>query len=129
MLSGLPELEEKLSLPQFSATPAARHDSVQNGSFDGGADPRLHSRKTRNCGSSSRTGAYLQSGGHGYSAPLFFAVLRVVNLLCEHAPINAYVEQQRPMQLKILEDVAREFQLDVVEPTASPESLRTSAEL
>ncbi len=54
---------------------------------------------------------------------------RVVNLLCEHALINAYVEQQRPIQPKIVEDVAREFQLDQVEPIASPESLKTSAEL
>lgn len=54
---------------------------------------------------------------------------RVVNLLCEHALINAYVEQQRPIQPKIIEEVAREFELDQVEPIASPESLRTSAEL
>jgi hypothetical protein len=39
------------------------------------------------------------------------------------------VEQQKPIQPKIIEDVAREFQLDQVEPTASPENLRTSAEL
>jgi hypothetical protein len=52
-----------------------------------------------------------------------------VNLLCEHALINAYVEQQRPIQPKIVEDVAREFRLDVVEPTATAEGLRTSAEL
>src|SRR5260370_36425906 len=54
---------------------------------------------------------------------------RGVSLLCEHALINAYVEQQRPIQPKIVEDVAKEFQLDEIEPTASPESLRTSAEL
>jgi hypothetical protein len=54
---------------------------------------------------------------------------RVVNLLCEHSLINAYVEQQRPIRPKIVEDVAREFQLDEVEPIASPESLRTSTEI
>lgn len=53
----------------------------------------------------------------------------MVNLLCEHALINAYVEQQRPIQPKIIEEVAREFRLDVVEPAAPPESLRISAEL
>jgi hypothetical protein len=62
---------------------------------------------------------------HQYS----LGVPRVVNLLCEHALINAYVEQQRPIQPKIVEGIAREFQLDVVQPTASPENLRTSAEL
>jgi hypothetical protein len=53
----------------------------------------------------------------------------VINLLCEHSLINGYVEHQRPIQPKIVEDVAREFQLDVVEPTASLEAIRTSAEL
>ena len=53
----------------------------------------------------------------------------MVNLLCEHALINAYVEHQRPILPKTVEDVAHEFQLDQVEPTASPEALRTSAEL
>jgi hypothetical protein len=41
-----------------------------------------------------------------------------VNLLCEHALVNSYVEQQRPIQPKIVEDVAREFQLDEIEPIA-----------
>lgn len=54
---------------------------------------------------------------------------RVVNLLCEHSLINAHVEQQRPIRAKIVEDVAREFQMDEVEPIASPESLRTSSEI
>jgi len=43
---------------------------------------------------------------------------RVVNLICEHSLINAYVEQQRSISPKIVEDVAHEFQLDEVEPTA-----------
>ena len=41
---------------------------------------------------------------------------RVVNLLCEHSLVNAYVDQQRPILAKIVDDVAREFQLDEVEP-------------
>ncbi len=43
---------------------------------------------------------------------------RVVNLLCEHSLVNAFVDQQRPIEPKIVEDVAREFQLDEVEPIA-----------
>jgi hypothetical protein len=56
-------------------------------------------------------------------------VPRVINLLCEHALINAYVEHQRPISPQIVEEVAREFQLDEVEPVVAPESLRTDAEL
>ena len=50
---------------------------------------------------------------HMYS----LGIPRVVNLLCEHALINAYVEQQRPILPKLVEDVAHEFELGQVEPT------------
>jgi len=49
---------------------------------------------------------------HKYSS----GIPRVVNLLCEHSLINAYVEQQRPILATIAEDVAHEFQLDEVAP-------------
>jgi type II secretory pathway predicted ATPase ExeA len=129
VISGQPELEEKLNLPQLR---------------------QLRQRIMLRC----KTGALtkeqtrdyvlerLRIGGAAASAqPIFSPVAmetihlysmgipRVVNLLCEHALINAYVEQQRPIQPKIIEDVAREFKLDEVEPIASPENLRTSAEL
>jgi len=42
---------------------------------------------------------------------------RVVNLLSEHALINAYVERSRPVSAEMVEEVAREFQLDEIEPT------------
>jgi hypothetical protein len=54
---------------------------------------------------------------------------RVVNLLCEHSLVNAYVEQQRPISPKIVEDVAHEFQLDEVEPAAPPGSTRIDADV
>jgi hypothetical protein len=43
---------------------------------------------------------------------------RVINLICEHSLVNAFVENQRLIQPKIIEEVAREFQLDEVEPIA-----------
>ena len=43
---------------------------------------------------------------------------RVINLLCEHSLVNGFVEQQRPIEPKIVEEVAREFQLDEVGPIA-----------
>src|SRR5207245_11753521 len=43
---------------------------------------------------------------------------RVINLLCEHSLVNGFVDQQRLIQPKIVEDVAHEFQLDEVEPVA-----------
>ena len=127
VLSGQPELEEKLKQPQLR---------------------QLRQRIMLRCMTSpltkEQTGEYIAerlriAGASG--EPIFspravetvhlysLGVPRVVNLLCEHSLVNAYVEQQRPIQAKIVEDVAREFQLDEVEPIASPESLRTSAEI
>ena len=129
VLSGQSELEEKLSLPQLR---------------------QLRQRVMIRCKTShltkEETHAYilerLRIAGAGQSnQPVFgpagmdavhlysLGVPRVINLLCEHALINAYVEHQRPILPKTIEEVAHEFQLDEVEPTASPESLRTSAEL
>src|SRR6202451_1033633 len=44
---------------------------------------------------------------------------RIVNLLCEHALINAYVDHLRPVPAHLVEEVAREFQLDEIDPVVS----------
>ena len=44
---------------------------------------------------------------------------RVINLLCEHSLVNAFADQMRPIQPAIVEEVAREFQLDEVEAIPS----------
>src|SRR5450432_447491 len=118
VLSGQPELEEKLKLPQLR---------------------QLRQRIMLRCKttplSKEQTNDYIVerlriAGASG--APTFSpeavevihkhssGIPRVVNLLCEHSLINAYVEQQRPISAKIVEDVAHEFQLDEVAPTAPP---------
>jgi hypothetical protein len=43
--------------------------------------------------------------------------------------VNGFVEQQRPVGPKIVEDVAREFQLDEVEPIAPPGGVRSGADV
>jgi general secretion pathway protein A len=129
VLSGQPELDEKLNLPQLRQlrqrimircttgplTKEQTHDYILERLKIAGAAP---SEQPIFCPAAIDM-------VHLYS----LGIPRVVNLLCEHALINGYVEHQRPIQPKIIEDVAREFQLDEVEPTASPEGLRTSAEL
>jgi general secretion pathway protein A len=116
VLSGQPELEEKLKLPQLR---------------------QLRQRIMLRCRttplSEEQTGEYITerlriAGASG--APIFGAktietihvyslgIPRVINLLCEHSLVNGFVEQQRPIQPKIVEDVAHEFQLDEVEPVA-----------
>ena len=43
---------------------------------------------------------------------------RVINLLCEHALINAYVDHVQPVPAPIVAEVAREFQFDDIKPVA-----------
>jgi len=54
---------------------------------------------------------------------------RVINLLCEHALINSFVDQKQIVEPKVIEDVAREFQLDEVEPIAPPASARQDGDV
>jgi general secretion pathway protein A len=45
---------------------------------------------------------------------------RVVNLLGEHSLINSFAEGIRPVSASIVEEAAKEFQLDQVSPIAAP---------
>ena len=128
VLSGQPELEEKLKLPQLR---------------------QLRQRITLRCKtmpmSKEQTHDYvlerLRIAGAVAGASIFSAkameaihlysmgIPRVINLLCEHALINSFVDQQKTIEPKVIEDVAREFQLDEVEPIAPPASLRQDGEV
>jgi general secretion pathway protein A len=127
VLSGQPELEEKLKLPQLR---------------------QLRQRITLRCKTAplttEQTFSYINerlriAGAKGdaifskdavetihlYS----LGIPRVVNLLCEHALVNCYVEQQKVVSAKVIEDVAREFQLDEVEPVAPVGAMRPDADV
>ena len=127
VLSGQQELEDKLRLPQLR---------------------QLRQRIMLRCKtvplSKEQTHEYIQERlriGGAAGAPIFspkamdavhlysLGIPRVINLLCEHSLVNAFVEQQRPIQPKIVEDVAREFQLDEVEPTAPIGGASVDAEI
>ncbi len=120
VLSGQPELEDKLRLPQLR---------------------QLKQRITLRCKTEpltkEQTHAYINerlriAGTNG--EPIFtpesmdtvhmysLGIPRVVNLLCEHSLINTYAEQERLVTPKIVEDIAREFQLDEIDPIAPPAS-------
>ena len=43
---------------------------------------------------------------------------RVTNLLCEHALVNSFVDQRRPIPAEIVEQVVRDFDLHEVDPMA-----------
>jgi general secretion pathway protein A len=127
VLSGQQELEEKLKLPQLRQlrqrimlrcktsplTKEQTHDYIiERLRIAGASGELIFTPKT-------------VETIHLYS----LGIPRVVNLLCEHSLINAYVEQQRSISPKIVESVAHEFQLDEVEPTAPAGSTRIDAEV
>src|SRR5271170_2680228 len=126
VLTGQPELEEKLRRPQLR---------------------QVRQRITISC----RTTALSMEETFGYVAerlriagangePVFSkeaietvhlysrGIPRVVNLLCEHALINAYVDHLRPVPAHLVEEVAREFQLDEIEPIAAASHTNGSAQ-
>jgi general secretion pathway protein A len=117
VLTGQPELEEKLKIPSLR---------------------QLRQRITLRC----RTTPLSLEETFGYVAerlriagangePIFSkeaietvhlysrGIPRVVNLLCEHSMINAYVDSLRPIPAHLIEEVAREFQLDEIAPIVS----------
>jgi len=124
VLAGQPELEEKLKLPQLR---------------------QLRQRITLRCRTAPLSldetfgyiGERLRVGGAN-GEPIFSkeaiqtihmysrGIPRVVNLLCEHSMINAYVDSLRPVPAHLVEEVAREFQLDEIAPTVSPGSPRAA---
>jgi|ERR1035438_5502906 general secretion pathway protein A len=120
VLAGQPELEDKLKLPQLrqlrqrimlrcKTTPLSKEQTndyiVERLRIAGASGEVIFSPEA-------------VEAIHKYSV----GIPRVVNLLCEHSLINAYVEQQRPIAASIVEDVAHEFQLDEVAPTATGSS-------
>jgi general secretion pathway protein A len=61
-------------------------------------------------------------------AVYFYArgIPRMINLICEHSLINAYVDELRPVPVHIVEEVASEFGLTFGPATPSPESIQST---
>jgi general secretion pathway protein A len=117
VLSGQPELEEKLKQPQLRQL---RQRIMLRCKTSPLSKEQINDYIVERLRIAGASGELIFSPEaveviHKYSV----GIPRVVNLLCEHSLINAYVEQQRPIGAKIVEDVAHEFQLDEVAPTAS----------
>jgi len=127
VLSGQQELEEKLKLPQLRQLRQRIMLRCKTSPLTKEQTHDYIAERLRIAGASGELifGPKTVETIHSYS----LGIPRVVNLLCEHSLINAYVEQQRPISPKIVEDVAHEFQLDEVEPTAPAGSTSISADV
>jgi type II secretory pathway predicted ATPase ExeA len=116
VLSGQPELEEKLRLPQLRQLRQRIMLRCKTSALSKEQTQEYIVERLRIAGASGDSvfGPQAIEAIHLYS----MGIPRVVNLLCEHSLVNGFVEQQRPILPKIVEEVAREFQLDEVEPVA-----------
>jgi general secretion pathway protein A len=122
VLSGQPELEEKLKLPQLRQLKQRITLRCKTAPLSKEQTHAYIAERLRIAGTSGEQifSPEAMDTVHMYS----LGIPRVVNLLCEHALINTYVEQERVVTPKIVEDIAREFQLDEIEPIPPPGSSR-----
>lgn len=119
VLSGQPEIEEKLNQPELRQlrqriTLRCKTYPLTHDETGGYVKERLHTAGTGDAASIFAPEALEKI--HFYSR----GIPRVVNLLCEHALIGCFVDQRRPITGDVIEEVAREFQLHEVDPLAQP---------
>ena len=117
VLTGQPELEEKLKLPQLRQLRQRITLRCHTGPLSLEETFGYINERLRIAGANGEPTFSKEAVQtiHLYSR----GIPRVVNLLCEHSMINAYVDSVRPVPSHIVEEVAREFQLDQVAPVAS----------
>jgi general secretion pathway protein A len=127
VLSGQPELEEKLKLPELRQLRQRIMLRCRTKPLTNEETSAYILERLRTAGADGRTifSPKALEAVHLYS----LGIPRVVNLLCEHALVNAFVDNQSPIGPKIVEDVAREFQLDEVEPIAPVGGSRAEADV
>jgi type II secretory pathway predicted ATPase ExeA len=127
VLSGQPELEEKLKLPQLRQL---RQRIMLRCKTAPLTTPQTFDYINERLRIAGATGDPIFSKEAVETIHLYsMGIPRVVNLLCEHALVNSFVEQKRVVSGKVIEEVAREFQLDEVEPVAPAGSTRPDADV
>lgn len=127
VLSGQPELEEKLKLPQVRQLRQRIMLRCKTAPLTTEQTFDYITERLRIAGASGEPifGKEAVETIHLYS----LGIPRVINLLCEHALVNSFADQKRVVAGKVIEDVAREFQLDEVEPVAPPGSIQVPGDV
>ena len=116
VLAGQPELDQKLNQPQLRQlrqriTLRAKTRQLTLEETRGYIEERLRIAGAENTNIFSP---------EAIVAVYRFArgIPRVTNLLCEHALVSAFVDQQNPVPPEIIEEVAHDFELHIVDPLA-----------
>jgi general secretion pathway protein A len=120
VLSGQPELEEKLSRPELRQLRQRITLRSKTQPLTAEETQQYISARLRIAGSNGRPlfspeaieAVYRYSEG----------IPRLINLLCEQGLISAFAEQKAPVSAEIIQEAAREYKLDVVSAPASAPS-------
>ncbi len=116
VLSGQPELEQKLNQPQLRQlrqriTLRAKTRQLTLEETQGYIQERLRIAGAENTEIFSPEAI---ATVHHYAR----GIPRVTNLLCEHGLVSSFVDQRNPVPAEIIEEVAHDFDLHIVDPTA-----------
>ena len=122
VLAGQPELEHKLNQPQLRQlrqriTLRAKTRQLTLEETHGYIQERMRIAGAQNPDVFSPEAVETV---HRYAR----GIPRVTNLLCEHSLVSSFVDQKNPVPAEIVEEVARDFDLHIVDPLAqaSPEA-------
>ena len=116
VLSGQPELEHKLNQPQLRQlrqriTLRAKTRQLTLEETQGYIEERMRIAGAENPDIFSPEAV---AAVHRYAR----GIPRVTNLLCEHALVNSFASQQNPVPADVVEEVAHDFDLHIVDPLA-----------
>lgn len=120
VLSGQPELDERLKRPQLRQLLQRIVFRCRTGPLNQEETHGYINQRLRIAGASSDVvfSKEATEAIHKYSR----GIPRVVNLLCEHSLINSFAERTKPVPAKVVEEIAREFALGKFAPVVSPVS-------
>src|SRR5271169_213978 len=118
VLAGQPELEQKLNQPQLRQlrqriTLRAKTRQLTLEETQGYIQERLRIAGAENLDLFTPEAV---AAVHRYAR----GIPRVTNLLCEHALVSSFVDQLNPVPPEIVEEVARDFDLHLIDPLAQP---------
>jgi general secretion pathway protein A len=117
VLAGQPELEDRLQQPALRQVKQRITLRCKTATLSLPEAHRYIQARLRIAGAdNARIFSYeAMDATHFYSR----GIPRVMNLLCEHALLNASVEQIQPVPEQFVAEVAREFHFDDIKPVAS----------
>ena len=118
VLAGQPELEQKLNQPDLRQlrqriTLRAKTRQLTLEETQGYIEERLRIAGSENPDIFTPEAVAMV---HRYAR----GIPRVTNLLCEHAMVSSFADEKNPVQAETVEEVARDFDLHVVDPLAHP---------